>query len=132
DIWFQLKTARSLLNLIDYFEKNNELHTVYDQANFYIDKNHHVKVLISTKELHLPHDKNASEHIEFIRELLIQIFSKSYHNDEFIEKIKQSNEVTELKQIIEDKYDSFLSDLDTQRENSEKHVKRTKIKYLLV
>src|SRR5699024_4676633 len=39
DFWFQLKTAESLLTAIKYFQDNNELYTIYDQANFYVDRN---------------------------------------------------------------------------------------------
>src|SRR5690625_3977143 len=132
DIWFQLKAAKSLLETIIYFEEDDDLFTVYDQANFYIDENCHVKILFFTKAIHLPYHQSALDHIETIRQILVQMFSKSRVNKKFIEQIKQSNEIEKLKQIVDDQYYLFLKNLDEEREKSLKRLKKTRRNFSVI
>lgn len=132
DKWFQLKTAKSLLANLLYVENHHELFTVYDQANFYVDENYHVKMLLFTKAIHLPHHKSSQDYLTVIKQIVLQLFSKDAANDEFVEQIEQATGLVELENIIEEHYNNFLVNIDKERLANRKAIQKTKRTYLLV
>lgn len=132
DIWFQLKVAKNFIETIQYFEKSDKFFTVYQLENFYVDKNSRVKTLLSTRANQLPYHENASEHIEVIKQIIINIFSKKSIDQHFIEQIKQASHIQNLDDIITNQYEQFIRSLDKEREKSFNKLRKTKRNYVLI
>jgi len=132
DKWFQLKVAKGLLANLLYFENHLELFTVYDQANFYVDEDYHVRVLLFTKAIHLPHHINSEDYLTVIKQMVLQLFSKDAVNNDFVEQIEQATGIDELTDIIEEHYNNFLVNIDQERLANRKAIQKTKRIYSLV
>lgn len=145
--WYQLKTAKNFLEIVQYFEQNKDMKTVYNPVNFYVDEYLNVKVLLYTNPLHLPYESNSDSSLLNIQKTLASIFvtindKKIDHqqtaqekeeenmNVTLLDKIFNTHSVSELKQMIDREYDHFLALQDEQQMQIDHITKKTRKKYL--
>src|SRR5699024_11000534 len=134
--WYKLKTAKSLLEVAKFFKKHDDLTTVFEVENLYIDKHHNVKVVYYANKLHLPrkYDSN-SELLRDIKGIIALLLTSenekkvnimlSENNDKenkeesqgVLGKIILADSLQELKQVVDIEYDHFLAQQDENQAN---------------
>lgn len=146
--WFKLKTAKSLVEVVNIFEKSESLKSIYDPVNFYVDENHNVKVLFYTNPIHLPCQEEDGNNFLQIKKILGSLFvpiskknleevseqdivrKTSKENQEFVSDLMETMTLEDTKKIIDDEYNRYLSVQDDHEKVMQKNTK-TKQKTLL-
>jgi len=140
--WYKLKTAQSLLEVAKFFKNHDDLTTIFDVENLYIDKYHNVKVVYYANKLHLP--KKYDSHSDLLWDIkkiiallltsenekkINAMLSKNNDKEEsqgVIGKIILATNLQELKQVVDIEYDHFLARQDEFQANQDLKMRRQK------
>lgn len=139
--WYKLKTAKYFLEIAKYFEENENLKTVYDMKNFFVDQHYNVKVIFYSNPIHLPYQSNKNDNLESIKKILARILTsinekkldavdtkETERKDKrsvLIKSIMQSDSIDDLIHLVDVEYDHYLS-LQDQRQMVEDTKRRKK------
>jgi len=140
--WYKLKTAKNLLEVAKFFNDRNDLTTVFDVENLYVDEYHNVVVVFYANKLHLPKKyDNHSDLLWDIKKIIALLLTSenekkinamlSKNNDKeesqgVIGKIILATKLQELKQVVDIEYDHFLARQDEFQANQDLKMRRQK------
>lgn len=140
--WYKLKTAKNLLEVVKFFNERNDLTTVFDVENLYVDEYHNVVVVFYANKLHLP--KKYDSHSDLLWDIkkiiallltsenekkINAMLSKNNDKEEsqgIIGKIILATNLQELEQVVDIEYDHILARQDEFQANQDLKMRRQK------
>src|SRR5690625_4225434 len=90
--WYKLKTAKSLLEVAKFFKEHDDLTTVFEVENLYIDKHHNVEVVYYANKLHLPRKYDSNSDLLRDIKVIIALLLTSENEKKINAMLSESND----------------------------------------